>query len=112
MKRANIFWGIALIVLGGLFLLQTRGIIPNIWPFLFPSFLILTGGWIILNVFWKPAYSDDEKFLIPLQSAKSVRYKFAHGAGQIEITGGAPTGQALEGSSGVGMNFKSQRVGD
>jgi hypothetical protein len=112
MKRANIFWGIALIVLGGLFLLQARGIIPNIWPFLFPSFLILTGGWIILHVFWKPDLGDDEKFLIPLQAAKSVRYKFAHGAGQIEISGGAPTGQALEGSSGVAMNYKSHLVGD
>ena len=112
MKQASVFWGAALVVLGILFLLQTQGIIGNVWPYVFPVGLILVGGWIVLGIFWKPAHGVDETFSVSLQSAKNVRYKFAHGAGQIEIRGGAPMGQALVGSSGVGMNYRSRLSGD
>ncbi len=112
MRRANIFWGSFLVLLGVMFFLQAQGIIANVFSFIFPLALILVGGWIILNVFWKPDLSDDETFSVSLQSAKSVRYKFAHGAGQISISGGAPMGQALKGSSAVGMNYKSRLDGD
>ncbi len=112
MKRANIFWGSFLVLLGLLFFLQAQGIIANVFSFIFPLALILVGGWIILNVFWKPDLGDDETFSFALQSAKSVRYKFAHGAGQISIRGGAPAGKAIVGSSAVGMNTDSRMDGD
>jgi len=93
MKRDNIFWGSVLIVLGLLFFLQRQGIIPSVVPYLWPLALILFGGWLILSVYWRPASSADEKFDIALREAKSVRYRFSHGAGQIVIDGGAPTGK-------------------
>jgi hypothetical protein len=73
MRRGNIFWGLFIILLGVLFFLQARGIIANVFRFIFPLALILVGGWIILNVFWKPDLSDDDTFSFALQSAKSVR---------------------------------------
>ena len=112
MRRDNIFWGGVLILLGVLFLLQTQNIIPSIFPYLWPLGLILVGGWMVLNVYWRPARSAEDTFSIPLGEAKSVKYKFSHGAGQIEINGGAPTGQALLGSSAAGMNTSSQLDGD
>lgn len=112
MRRGNLFWGLALILLGGLFFLQARGIIENVFSFIFPLALVLLGGWIILGVFAKPDLSDDETFSFALQSAKSVRYKFTNGAGQVRISGGAPTGQAIVGSSAVGMNTQSRMDGD
>jgi len=112
MKRNNIFWGGVLILLGVLFLLQTQNIIPSIFPYLWPIALILVGGWMILNVYWRPTQSEQEIFSIPLGEAKSIKYKFSHGAGQIEIKDGAPTGQALVGSSAAGMNTSSQLDGD
>lgn len=112
MKRDNIFWGSVLIVLGLLFFLQRQGIIPSVGPYLWPLALILFGGWLILSVYWRPASSSDEKFDIALREAKSVRYRFSHGAGQIVINGGAPTGKALVGSSAVGMNERSHLDGD
>src|SRR5215211_5229034 len=112
MKRVNLFWGTALILVGVLLLLQTQGYIGNIFPFLWPLALILVGGWIILNVYWRPARSEEETFLIPLGAAKSARFRFSHGAGQIEISGGAPIGQALVGSSAIGMNQESHVDGD
>ncbi len=112
MKRDNIFWGSVLILLGALFFLQRQGIISSVVPYLWPIALILFGGWLILSVYWRPEPSASEKFDIALRDAKSVRYKFSHGAGQIVINGGAPAGKALVGSSAVGMNEKSHLDGD
>lgn len=71
MKRDNIFWGGALILLGALFFLQRQGIIPSIVPYLWPLALILVGGWLILSVYWRPEPSADEKFDVALRDAKS-----------------------------------------
>lgn len=112
MRRHSIFWGGALILAGVLLWLQVEGIIQNVFRFFWPVALILVGGWIILNVLWKPEASDTETFTIPLSSARSAMFKFSHGAGQISIGGGAAPGTALVGSSAVGMNHHSQLNGD
>ncbi|HEX9385735.1 MAG TPA: DUF5668 domain-containing protein [Anaerolineales bacterium] len=112
MRRDSIFWGSALILVGVLLFLQAEGIIRNVFQYFWPLALILVGGWIILGVYWKPANSPEESFSVPLGAAQSVNYRFAHGAGQLEISGGAPAGQALVGTSAAGMNRTSQLNGD
>jgi len=112
MRRDNIFWGAALIILGVLLVLQERGIIPNIFTFFWPLALILVGGWLILSVYWQPDRSFGETFSVPLGEAKHVEYKFSHGAGQIEIQGGSPSGSALVGTTAAGINHRSKLNGD
>ncbi len=112
MRRDNIFWGGALILVGVLLFLQTQGIIGNIFQYFWPLALILVGGWIILGVYWKPDGSAGESFSLPLGAAQSVNYHFADGAGQLEISGGAPVGQAMVGTAAAGMNRTSQLSGD
>jgi len=112
MRRNNIFWGLVLILLGALFFLQQRGLIGNVFQLFWPITLMLVGGWIILNVFWKPSSADGESFSIPLGDAKNVKYKFSHGAAQISITGDAPAGTAIVGSSAVVGDHKSHSDGD
>ena len=112
MKLDNIFWGIALLLLGILLLLQTQGYITNVFRYFWPLALILVGVWMIMNVYWRPAQFAEETFSIPLSTAKNAKFRFSHGAGQIEISGGAPPGQALVGSSAAGMNRHSQLNGD
>jgi len=112
MRRDNIFWGGVLILFGVLFLLQAQGFINNVFRLFWPIFLILIGGWMVVNVFWKPTLSGSQTFSVPLREAKNVSYRFAHGAAQIEITGGAPTGMAIVGSSAAGMNQQSHLDGD
>lgn len=112
MRRDNFFWGGALLLLGLLFLLQAQGIISNVFTYFWPLALILVGGWMILSVYWRPAGSVEETFTVPLGTAKNARVRFSHGAGQIEITGGAPPGVALVGSSATGMNHHSNLNGD
>lgn len=113
MKRDNLFWGVVLIVVGTLLFLQTQGIIAgNIFRFFWPLALILVGSWIILSVYWRPVQAEEETFTIPLEAARAAHFRISHGVGQIEITGGAPSGQALVGSSAVGMNRRSHLEGD
>jgi hypothetical protein len=112
MKRHSIFWGSALILAGVLLWLQVEGIIDNVFRYFWPVTLILVGGWVILNVYWKPEPSDEETFTIPLGEAKSIKFKFAHGAGQLSVSGGAAAGTALVGTSGVGMSHQSHLNGD
>lgn len=112
MRRDNIFWGAVLILVGFLLYLQGQGYVTDIFKYFWPLILILVGGWIILGVYWKPAPSAQDNFSIPLQTAQSVSYSFAHGAGQLEIRGGAPADLAIIGSSAVGMNRRSNLNGD
>jgi hypothetical protein len=112
MRRHSIFWGIALILAGVLLWLQVEGYINNVFQFFWPITLILVGGWIILNVFWKPDLADSETFSVALGAAKSAQVRFSHGAGQISIHGGAAPGVALLGSSAVGMNHHDHMNGD
>lgn len=112
MRRDSIFWGTLLILGGVLLFLQTQGFISNVFRYLWPLALILVGGWIILNVYWPADHSTMETFSFPLGAARSARVHLAHGAGQVEISGGAPTGQALVGSAAVGMNRQSHMDGD
>ena len=112
MRRDNVFWGGLLIIFGVLFLLQAQGRISNVFRFFWPVFLILAGVWLVANVIWKPTLGASDSFSIALGSAKNVKYKFAHGAAQIDITGGAPAGQALVGSSATGMNHHNHLDGD
>jgi hypothetical protein len=108
MRRGNVFWGSFLLLLGVLFLLEAQGLIENVFQFIFPLALILFGVWMIANVYWKPDINNEETFSVSQQAAKSVRFEFSHGAGQISISGGAPMGQAIVGSSAAGMKTDSR----
>jgi cell wall-active antibiotic response 4TMS protein YvqF len=112
MRRDNIFWGGVLILFGVLFLLQTQGFINNVFRLFWPILLMLVGGWMVMNVFWRSDTPGGETFIISLGEAKQVRYKFSHGAAQIRIHGNAPTGQALVGTSAVATDHHSNLTGD
>lgn len=113
MRRDSLFWGGALILLGVLLYLQAQGIVNNIFQYFWPIALMLVGIWLILGVYWKPEPMSGETFSIPMESAaQSVNYSFSHGVGQLDISGGAPLGEVLVGTSGAGMNRKSRLRGD
>lgn len=112
MKRDNLFWGIVLILVGVLLYLQSQGIVTEVFRYFWPLLLILGGVWVILGIYWRPAPGSDDTFSIPLEAAQRVSYRFSHGAGQLDITGGAPTGQAIVGTSAAGMNRRSYSNGN
>jgi hypothetical protein len=113
MRRDSLFWGGALILVGVLLYLQVQGIVNNVFQYFWPIAMMLVGGWLILGVYWRPAPISGETFSIPLDpAAQKVAYSFSHGVGQLDISGGAPVGQALMGTDASGMNRKSRLNGD
>jgi len=113
MRRGNIFWGVILIILGGLFFLQASGLIKDVLGWFWPVFLMLPGAWVI-GQRWLPRGSGGkgDRFSIDLQGAAKLDVDFDHGAGVAAFTGGAPAGVAITGSQAAGMEVKSGLKGD
>jgi hypothetical protein len=113
MKRGNIFWGICLIILGGLFFLRESGIVSNVFGWFWPLVLIMLGGWILIERFI-PAEAGDpgESFSVDLQGAAKMELDFELGAGSVQLAGGAAPGTAVSGTQATGMEMKNSLVGD
>lgn len=112
MRRGSIFWGIILVLLGGLFLLQAQGLIKDVFGWFWPIVLILVGAWIVFARFIPRGSGSGESFSINLDGASKVDLDFDHGAGTVVMTGGAPVGVALTGLQGATMDVNSHRDGD
>jgi hypothetical protein len=112
MRRGQAFWGMVLIVLGGLLLLNTLGILSfNVWSVIGPIFLILLGLWIFAGrVFGREEDRIDE-VAIPLEGAEQARLHVDHGLGRMTIGGGAAEGTLLSGRFGGGLDYRTSRDG-
>jgi len=110
MKRGTFFWGLFLLVLGGLFLLQASGKITlsQVWGSIGPLALILGGAVVLSNAF-HTRYNLEaaNSFSIPLKNARRLNLKFGTGMGKVLLSGGAPAETAVRGSAGVGMDVES-----
>ncbi len=111
MRRAELFWGPLLILLGVLFLLSQLGYIQGdvlgwFWPFL----VIAVGAWILVGGLQarKARFETAEQFSVPLQEAREGSLSIHHGAGEINLRAGANPGDFLTGLSGIGLNKKTQ----
>jgi hypothetical protein len=111
MRLGRIFWGVVLIVLGGLFFLQNTGLISDVFGWFGPIFLILLGVWVLMRRNLPRTASKDD-FSIDLQGAAQVAFDLDHGAGSVQLSSGAPAGVAITGTQGEGIEVKSHLVGD
>lgn len=112
MQRGSMFWGVILVVLGILFFLQTNGLISDVFGWFWPVFLILLGVWVMMGRMTPQVNASQDDFSIDLQGAAQLALDFDHGAGSVQITGGAPVGVAISGTQATGMEIKSHLVGD
>jgi len=112
MRNSNLFWGAMLILAGGAFLLQTMGLLQgvNLWGLLWPVFLILLGAWILLGRFSRGQITR-EKATVSLDGASQARLKLEHGAGRLDVRGGAASLDLVEGTFGGGVQVSSRRDG-
>ncbi len=109
MKTSAIFWGIVLVILGGIFLAATFGGLSfsDIGKFIFPAILVLLGVWVILS--WsfnhgKPL--ETQAVNIPLENATSAIIKFNHGAGKFDLSTSDNPDVLLEGTCVGGVTQK------
>lgn len=112
MRRGSWFWGLSLLVVGFLFLLENIGIIKiNVWNILWPILLILLGIWFLIARFFRRNLQD-EYVSIPLDGANRANFHIKHGAGRLNIYSGVDAGYGLQGTFTGGLEYSTQQRGD
>lgn len=107
MRRNRLFWGLVLVILGGLLLLQTLGIITwNIWMVFWPALLILAGAWMLLGPGLSKRTSTSENLSIPLESAQEAVIDINHGAGLLKMGAGANPVNLVDGTFSGGVEHR------
>ena len=112
--RGNLFWGIVLIVLAALLLASQQGWIKgDIFGYFWPVVVILFGVWLLTGALGKGrSMASAQDLSIPLESARSARIKLDHGAGRLNIQGGAASNELLNGAFGAEVNTNTRLEGD
>jgi hypothetical protein len=115
MRNNQLFWGVILLLVGGVMLANAMGIeLPNgmsLMELIWPLALILGGIWVLFGVFLRGKV-EVESASIDLQGANSATLKMSHGAGELKIHGGANPNKLVHGSFVGGLEQKSHRNGD
>ena len=109
MRRSNLFWGIIILLVGSLLLLEQMGILTvNVWGVFWAVFFILLGVWVILGVRGRDKEIEGEEAIIPLQGAQQAKISMHHGGGRLLIGSGALSGQLVSGSFRGGLSHRSR----
>jgi len=114
MNKYRFFWGLLIIILGIMLLLNTLGILTiSAWQMFWPLVLILAGGWLLLSpTFFKRSNLESQNLALPLGQASALNVKINHGAGRLHISSGAPGSQdAVSGSFVGGVEYDSRQDG-
>ncbi len=111
--RGSTFWGLVLVAIGVLFLLNSLGLLAvNAWSLIWPIFLIILGVWFLWGAFSRSGRVTQEQAAIPLQGAARASILLNHGAGRLHVAAGASGDTLLEGTFGGGLRYRSRREGD
>ncbi len=116
MRRSSLIWGVALLLLGLLMFADAAGFrLGAIRPlsFFWPLALILLGGWLILGVTMRGRMGmSAEQASVDLQGATEADVKINHGAGELQIAGGAGPGLLASGTFNGGLDQSSRMTGN
>jgi len=101
-RRSNLFWGIVLLSVGSLLLLDNLGVFAflnvSVWQLIWPSALIALGIWIVWASSHAQAVFETEELDIPLDGAEQARIVVEFGAGELSIRGNVEPGTLLAGT--------------
>jgi hypothetical protein len=87
MRKSNVFWGVFILVIGLLLLLNTFGILPfSVWEIFWPVLLILLGLWFLLGSRLFKGRQQSGTFSLPLEGAERAQIEFHHGAGELNVS--------------------------
>src|SRR5450759_635523 len=98
MRRNGLFWGIIIIVIGFLFLLDNLKLLPvSAWALIWPAFLIIIGLWLLFGRAIFRGNQPENKLAIPLEQASQADIRINHGAGRLSIAALPNSDQFLTG---------------
>lgn len=113
MRKNSLFWGLILILMGSLFLIDNLGILDiNFWDLIWPLLLVALGLWVLWSAILGRPEVTIEEATIPLEGATRARVRIHHGAGRLRIYAGTEPDQLAAGTFGGGLEYHSRRVGD
>ena len=113
MRKSGLFWGIVLLLIGLLLLLNNLSIITvNAWGAVWAVILIAVGVGILWDVVFGSPPVADEKVTIPLEGADRGSVQVKHGVGRLRVGAGAPPNTLLEGTFNAGLSYRTRRVDD
>ncbi len=112
MKSSRLFWGVILVVLGGLLLLKSLGIITfNVWLIFWPVILVMAGVWLLLGPALTKGKAETVNLDFPLESIQEAVIDVNHGAGTLKISGGAGSAQLMAGVFTGGVDSRMEKIG-
>ncbi len=115
MNNRNIYWGLIVLLIGVLLLLNTLGILPfTVWQIFWPLMLILAGLWFLFGSKFVKPNLETVSFSQPLANVQQAEIELNHGAGELIISAldNADHENLLNGLFGGGMEHEvSQRNG-
>lgn len=117
MRRSNLFWGLVVLLLGLLLLLQNLGLLGaiRIWELFWPVLLVSAGIWVLWGALSKSKV-ERTHLEIPLEGARQAEVKLQYGAGRLEIGADALSagsgGNLARGDFGGGVESTIGREGE
>ncbi|MBI9043335.1 MAG: hypothetical protein JEZ06_02545 [Anaerolineaceae bacterium] len=114
MRRSNVFWGILIIVIGFLFLLNSMNILRiDVWVLIWPLVLISAGLWFLLApVIFKGKELETQSLNLPLEGTNKAFVQIQHGAGTLNIKDSSETNTLLNGTFVGGLDHHIERSSD
>jgi hypothetical protein len=113
MRRIALTGGGILIAVGAVGVLDALGLIRvSVCGLLWAFLIIAVGVWIIWGAYAKVPSREAQEVSIPLEGATSARIGVLHGAGRLQVKGGAGPGEVARGTFVGGLEYDAQREGD
>jgi hypothetical protein len=113
MRRIALVLGVILIVVGAVGVLDALGLVSvSICGLFWAAVWIGLGVWIVWGALAREPSTELEEASIPLEGATSARVSISHGAGRLEIGGGAEPGALVQGTFAGGLIHDVTRQGE
>lgn len=114
-NNEGIFWGLVLVLLGGLLLLDNMGYLPaniNVWAIFWPLVLIILGIRGVMQAFRPRSEASQEPLRLPLEGARRATVRVHFGAGELNIDDRAANDELVNGTFGGGVEHNLRRGTD